>query len=175
MLRSVLAAHSSRTGRTQQHGKGGYCGSARPQGPGVASVTTCRGTGPDPGVAVRAGHQAVGGAHRVATWHQIGHYALGPAEDRVNLTFNLEAKCYSVSSSVRTAEMSHLISRLRHREFGVMVTTSYVHKQAYEEIRSDGHPIIVMSGIDIVRTLRARGLGSVMAVREWLEREFPAE
>jgi hypothetical protein len=36
-----------------------------------------------------------------------------------------------MTSGVR--EMSRLISRLRHRQFGVLVTTSYVDNQAYRE------------------------------------------
>jgi hypothetical protein len=36
--------------------------------------------------------------------------------------------------------MSRLISRLRFRQFGVFITTSYFHHQAYEEVRLDQHP-----------------------------------
>ncbi|MCP1762460.1 O-acetyl-ADP-ribose deacetylase (regulator of RNase III) [Bradyrhizobium japonicum] len=36
----------------------------------------------------------------------------------------LEAKCYGSGNSVGVREMSRLISRLRHRQFGVLVTTS---------------------------------------------------
>jgi hypothetical protein len=69
--------------------------------------------------------------------------------------------------------MSGLISRIKHREFGVMVTTSYVHDQAYREIREDGHPIIVFSGADIVNTLRAVGITTIPALQAWLDQEFP--
>jgi hypothetical protein len=69
--------------------------------------------------------------------------------------------------------MSRLISRIKHREFGAMVTTSYVHEQAYREIREDGHPIIVFAGADIVNTLRTVGITSIPALRAWLTQEFP--
>jgi hypothetical protein len=105
----------------------------------------------------------------------LGYYSLGAAEDRVPLSFSLEAKCYAPGrTGVGTKDMSRLISRLRHREFGVMVTTSYVSKQAYLEIREDRHPIVVMCGADIVRLLRERGMGTRQAVGHWLDTEFPA-
>jgi hypothetical protein len=103
----------------------------------------------------------------------LGRLAVGPASDPIRLDFALEAKCYEPGNSVGVREMSRLISRIKHREFGVMVTTSYVHEQAYREIREDGHPIVVFSGADIVNVLRGVGLTSVSALREWLEQEFP--
>ena len=86
--------------------------------------------------------------------------------------FALEAKCYSVSSSVGVREMSRLISRLRHRQFGILVTTSYVDLQAYKEIKEDLHPIMVVAGADIGELLKANGLGSAEMVKLWLASEF---
>lgn len=103
----------------------------------------------------------------------LGQLAVGPASDPIRLDFALEAKCYEPGNSVGVREMSRLISRIKHREFGVMVTTSYVHEQAYREIREDGHPIVVFSGADIVNTLRAVGITTIAALRAWLEQDFP--
>ncbi len=50
-----------------------------------------------------------------------------------------------------------LISRLRARQFGVLVTTSQLAEQAYQEIREDGHPIVVIAGGDIVEVLSRVG------------------
>ena len=77
----------------------------------------------------------------------------------------MEAKCYAPTSPVGVRELSRLISRLRHRQFGIMVTTSFVHDQAYREIKEDAHPIIVVSGVDIVWLLRTHGLGTLRTVR----------
>ena len=44
------------------------------------------------------------------------------------------------------------------RQFGVLVTTSYVARQAYKEIREDTHPVIIISGKDIVETLKKAGV-----------------
>ena len=43
--------------------------------------------------------------------------------------------------------------------FRVLVTTSYLNAQAYAEFKSDGHPIVVISGRDIVEILRSHGYG----------------
>ncbi|GAB92718.1 restriction endonuclease [Gordonia rhizosphera] len=102
----------------------------------------------------------------------IGEYLLGPSADQITIDFALEAKCYGPDTSVGVRDTSRLISRLRHRNFGVFVTLSYFHQQAYSEVRSDGHPIALVSGGDVVNTLRARGLASVSAVKSWLETEF---
>ncbi len=102
----------------------------------------------------------------------LGHLSVGPAADPVRLEFALEAKCYQPGNAVGVRELARLISRIKHREFGAMITTSYVHEQAYREIREDGHPIIVFAGQDIVSTLRAAGLASPAALGAWLDQEF---
>lgn len=74
--------------------------------------------------------------------------------------------------------MSRLISRIRYRQFGVMITTSYVHKQAYQEVIEDGHPILIISATDIAQTLRKNAITS-SNIDEWLisleESEFRRE
>jgi hypothetical protein len=105
----------------------------------------------------------------------IGQYVIGPPDDRVRIDFALEAKCYAPHNSVGVRETSRLISRLRHRNFGVFVTTSYVNRQAYQEIRDDAHPVAIVSGADIVEVLKRRGMGTVQAVSQWLATEFPAD
>jgi hypothetical protein len=74
---------------------------------------------------------------------------------------------------VGVRELSRLISRLRHRQFGVLVTTSYVDRYAYREIKEDQHPIIIIAAADIVHLLREHGLGDVASLRSWLASEFP--
>lgn len=105
----------------------------------------------------------------------IGVYRLGPPADRISLDFVLEAKCYAPDNSIGVEPMARLISRLRHRMFGVLVTTSYVHNQAYGEVREDQHPIVIISGGDIVEILRSHGYSSVDAVRIWLDSAFPPD
>jgi restriction endonuclease Mrr len=57
--------------------------------------------------------------------------------------------------------------------FGVLVTTSHVDTQAYEEIRSDQRRIALICGRDIVDILRAHGYSQPATVRAWLSEGFP--
>lgn len=103
----------------------------------------------------------------------IGQYRIGPPSEQIRIDFALEAKCYAPTNSVGVRELSRLISRLRHRNFGVLVTTSYVHPQAYRELREDQHPVAIVAGRDVVDALRQNGLGDRERVKAWLEAEFP--
>jgi hypothetical protein len=104
-----------------------------------------------------------------------GHYIVGPDPDRVKLAWSLEAKLYAPGNGAGVKETSRLISRLRHREFGVFVTTGYVGKQAYEEIRGDEQPIIVICGRDIAELLKRHGHSTSAGVKSWLEAMFPKD
>ncbi|MFC0105974.1 restriction endonuclease [Kibdelosporangium aridum] len=103
----------------------------------------------------------------------IGQYHLGPPRDRIAIDFALEAKCYGPGNAVGVREGSRLISRLRHRNFGVLVTTSYFNRQLQEEIREDQHPIALVCGQDIVDILRQHGYTTKQSVRTWLAQQFP--
>jgi hypothetical protein len=109
----------------------------------------------------------------------IGRYLLGLDHDPVYVDFALEAKCYAPPihgaqpNTVGVREVSRLISRLRHRQFGVLVTTSVIARQAYEEVREDRHPIIFISGKDIAEILIRNGYNTPEAVGALLISEFP--
>lgn len=100
----------------------------------------------------------------------LGYYVISPG-GKVNAPLRidcaLEAKCYSEKNSVGVREMSRLISRIRYRQFGVMLTTSYVHPQAYKEVVEDGHPILILTATDIAQTLRRNSINSEN-ISEWL-------
>ncbi len=102
----------------------------------------------------------------------VGTYTLGPAQDALAVEFSLEAKCWK--NAVGVKEVARLIARLRHRQFGVFVTTSVFNKQAYTEVRSDKHPVVLVAGADIVAALNGIGVSDVESVRQWLHNEFPA-
>jgi len=109
----------------------------------------------------------------------IGRYRLGLIKDPVQVEFALEAKCYappvggSRPNTVGVKEVSRLISRIRDRQFGVLVTTSVVARQAYQEVREDRHPIIFIVGRDIAEILISNGYNTRELVRTFLESEFP--
>ncbi|MFB7511739.1 MULTISPECIES: restriction endonuclease [unclassified Streptomyces] len=100
----------------------------------------------------------------------VGEYLLGPAADRVAVEFALEAKCYAPDNAVGVKDVARLISRIRDRQFGVFVTTSHFHRQVYQEVRSDRHPVVFVCGKDIVEVLRSRGYTTPEAVKRWLEK-----
>ena len=94
-------------------------------------------------------------------WRDGGRDAIGMYAIQTGSAINyplhmecaLEAKCYGIHTGVGVKEMSRLISRIRYRQFGIMVTTSYVDKQAYSEVVEDGHPILIVTAADIARIL----------------------
>ncbi|QXX74326.1 restriction endonuclease [Methylovirgula sp. HY1] len=102
----------------------------------------------------------------------VGQLRIGSGPSGILVDFALEAKCYTPPAAVGVKDMSRLISRLRHRQFGVIVTTSCVDLQAYKEIKEDQHPIVVIAAQDIIELLRRNGRGSLQAVRTWLKEEF---
>lgn len=108
----------------------------------------------------------------------IGRYLLGLADDPVYAEFSLEAKCYRppinglAPNTVGVKEVSRLISRIRHRQFGVLVSTAVVARQAYEEVREDRHPILFISGRDIAEILISNGFNTVERVAALLASEF---
>jgi hypothetical protein len=109
----------------------------------------------------------------------IGRYQLGLISDPVYAEFSLEAKCYrpqineDSGNTVGVKEVARLISRLRHLQFGVLVTTSAISSQAYKEVRDDKHPIIFISGTDIVDILANAGISTLEMVKHLLKTEFP--
>jgi len=103
-----------------------------------------------------------------------GDFLIGPRSDPITIDFALEAKCYALTNGVGVKEVSRLISRLRARQFGILVTTSYLADQAYQEIREDGHPIVVIAGIDIVEILSNVGFRTPSDVLGYLNSYHPA-
>jgi len=94
-------------------------------------------------------------------------YRIGSTQNPVLVDCAIEAKCYAEDISVGVKPMSRLISRLRYRQFGILVTTSYVHSQAYREIIEDGHPILVINAYDIAKILRQNGIDNDSVI-PWL-------
>ena len=102
----------------------------------------------------------------------LGIYSISTGNNSSNypLKFDcaLEAKCYDVNNSVGVKQMSRLISRIRYRQFGIMVTTSYVNSQAYQEVVEDGHPILIVTASDIAQIIRQNNINS-NNIYDWLE------
>jgi hypothetical protein len=103
----------------------------------------------------------------------VGLYRIGTEGDSIDVEFALEAKCYKPGTGVGVKHTSRLISRLKNRQFGIFITTSYIGLQPYQEIREDEHPVIIISGADIVRILVNSGIRTEQEVINWLSANFP--
>ncbi len=104
----------------------------------------------------------------------IGEYRLGPSTDPIRLEFALEAKCYDPDGGgIGVRLVSRLISRIKHREFGVFVTTVFIARQAYEEVRADGHPIVFLCGRDIAALLKRMGMTDPKRLDDYLTVSYP--
>ena len=101
----------------------------------------------------------------------LGFYSIssgGKVNHPLRIDCALEAKCYSKDNAVGVKPMSRLISRIRYRQFGIMVTTSYVDNQAYSEVVEDGHPILIITASDIAGILRSNSITS-SNIDQWLK------
>ena len=83
---------------------------------------------------------------------------MGHGDHAIPLHVSVEAKLWNESSAVGVKPMMRLVSRLKHRDFGVFITTSFFDKTVQEELIEDGHPVILVSGGDIARILIANEL-----------------
>ena len=95
----------------------------------------------------------------------VAQYRVGHELHQVLLAAYVEAKQWQGSVGVKP--MMRLLSRIKHRDLGVFVTTSYFEKQVQEELREDRHPVILISGGDIARLLIANEIEGPALV-EWL-------
>jgi len=100
----------------------------------------------------------------------LGEYSVGTAPSAITVEFALEAKCKKPApdNSSGVHETARLVARIRHRQFGVFVTTSCVGEQAYKELVEDAHPIVIVSGIDIVDILKDHGVATPEGLDAWL-------
>lgn len=79
----------------------------------------------------------------------------------------MEAKFYALNNGVGVKEVLRLISRLRNRQFGVLVTTYYVAPRAHMELKEDEHPVVIISAVDTTKLLLKK-FNSFKKIQEWL-------
>ncbi len=103
----------------------------------------------------------------------VGSYRIGEQSNAIYVDFALEAKHYSPDSALHVKELSRVISRLRFRQFAYLITTSYLDIGAYKELKEDNHPVIVVSGGDIVNILNKAGYKTKAEVINWLKQFSP--
>jgi len=80
----------------------------------------------------------------------IGNYRLGHETYEILMDFCAEAKHWKPTNAVGVKPLSRLISRIRHRDFGVFITTSYYDQQIQQELIDDKHPVLLFpAGISL--------------------------
>ena len=93
-----------------------------------------------------------------------------PRPIRYEIRFRGEVKRYSRTTPVDPKSVSRLVARLSRQKYGIFVTTSYFTKQAQKEVLSDGYPVHLISGIDLVYILKhQRLLTQGLIKKEWLD------
>ena len=99
----------------------------------------------------------------------VASYRVGHAKHQVRLSAYVEAKRWNPDSAVGVKPMMRLIARLKHRDIGVFVTTSFFDRQVQKELIEDGHPVLLLSGGDIARLLIGRELATDQNLGAWLK------
>ena len=95
-------------------------------------------------------------------------------ENVVYVDFYLQAKCYNPeNNSIGVKDTARLISRIRDRQFGILFTTSFIGKQAYEEILEDRHPIVFVNGKNIIDYIFDElEIRNIESLEKWLVRNY---
>jgi len=112
---------------------------------------------------IRVTREVRDGGRDVLAEYQVGH-----GDHSIPLHVSVEAKLWNEAGAVGVKPMMRLISRLKHRDFGVFVTTSFFDKTVQAELIEDGHPVILVSGGDIARILIANEKDG-KALDRWLD------
>ena len=99
----------------------------------------------------------------------VGKYKIGTEDNYLTIDCALEAKLFGSDNGVGVRQMSRLISRIRYRQFGIFVTTSYIDGQAFLEVKEDGHPIVMITGRDIVWILKSKKQIGADNIEGWLD------
>ena len=103
----------------------------------------------------------------------VGLYKIGTLGSDLHLRVIGEVKRWDEEGKgVGVKPMSRLISRLKHRDLGVFITTTHFDKQVQVEILEDGHPILLLSGGDLVKILISKemaGRGREKVFKNWIE------
>lgn len=94
-------------------------------------------------------------------------------ENSVFVEFYMQAKCYARNNQVGVTDVARLISRIKNRQFGIMITTSYIGEQAYKEVMEDGHPIVFINGKNIIDYIFDElEIRSAKSLADWLSNNY---
>lgn len=97
----------------------------------------------------------------------VGLYRVGHDQHQLRLSVFVEAKRWNPTHGVGVKPVSRLISRIKHRDLGVFITTSYFDTQVQRELIDDNHPVLLVSGGDIARLLAMKGISRTQ-LTDWV-------
>lgn len=102
----------------------------------------------------------------------VAEYIIETPSNKLKVECAMEAKSFDPESrkGVGVKATSRLISRIRHRQFGILITTAYIDKQAYLEVKEDGHPILFCTGSDIAKVLQLKEGVTSENIDAWLDK-----
>ncbi|MFM7259817.1 MAG: hypothetical protein ACKO3W_04360, partial [bacterium] len=103
-----------------------------------------------------------------------GTMTVGPAAAPVPLKFALTARCLPESRGATLSDTSPLQAQLADSAMGGFLTTSFVEPDAYGALLAMDRPVAVITGVDIVDALRARGIATPHDAERWLGTHFGA-
>jgi hypothetical protein len=95
----------------------------------------------------------------------VARYRIGRAGHQVVLEACVEAKHWDPKRAIGVKPVMRLLSRLKHRDIGVFVTTAFFDRQVQEELLEDRHPVILVSGGDVARLLIDRDMADATPER----------
>lgn len=98
----------------------------------------------------------------------LAKYKVGHGDHSISLQVSVEAKLWDGTSAVGVKPMMRLISRLKHRDFGVFITSSFFDRTVQQELIDDQHPVILISGGDIARMLLASDI-EAESLQRWID------
>jgi hypothetical protein len=94
--------------------------------------------------------------------------------NKILVPFYMEAKCYRSEDGLGVHQTSRLISRIKNKEFGILVTTSYISPEPYKEIIEDHQPVVFVTGKNIIDYLRDKhSIYDVNALLSYLQSRYP--
>lgn len=84
----------------------------------------------------------------------VGRLDAGSSTANTPLVVLGQAKCIRPASGISPDQVARVVARLKRGWLGIYVTTGYFTQQAQLEVIDDEYPIVLVSGLELVREVR---------------------
>lgn len=85
----------------------------------------------------------------------VGRLDAGSSTANTPLVVLGQAKCIKPASGISPDQVARVVARLKRGWLGIYVTTGHFTQQAQIEVIDDEYPIVLVSGLELVREVRA--------------------